>query len=201
MKKANPQVYQFKIALVGITPQIWRRIQVPEDYTFWDLNVAIQAVMDWGGYHLHEFSMTNPKTGEEDNIGVPSEDSEYDVKKGWKTKIAGYFSPTNKRATYLYDFGDDWEHTVVFEKILPVEPGTIYPICIGGKRSAPPEDVGGLMGFEEFIEIMKDPDHEEHEEMAEWYGDEFDPEHFDCDEVMFSDPKVLLKEVLENPDT
>ncbi|MFA7304171.1 MAG: hypothetical protein WC015_06660, partial [Methanoregula sp.] len=69
------------------------------------------------------------------------------------------------------------------------------------KRSAPPEDVGGLMGFEEFIEIMKDPDHEEHEEMAEWYGDEFDPEHFDCDEVMFSDPKVLLKEVLENPDT
>jgi hypothetical protein len=194
MKKMDNQVYQFKIALKGITPQVWRRIRVPETYTFWDLHVAIQSAMDWGGHHLHEFTILNPKTGEMDVIGIPHEDfDEREVLEGWKIKIARYFSMTNKKADYLYDFGDYWEHSIVLEKILPKDSKTRYPCCIAGKRSSPPDDVGGIPGFEEFVEIMKDSSHEEHDEMVEWYCDEFDPEAFNCKDVTFLDPAEMLR--------
>ena len=194
MKKTDHQVYQFKIALMGFTPQIWRRIQVPETYTFWGLHVAIQSVMDWGGHHLHEFTILNPKSGEMDEIGIPFEDfEERGVMEGWKVKIARYFSMTNKKAVYLYDFGDYWEHSVVLEKILPKDLKTRYPCCIAGKRSPPPDDVGGVSGFEEFVEIMKDPDHEEHDEMVEWYGGEFELEAFDCKDIKFLNPAEMLR--------
>jgi len=201
MKKQDQQVYQFKIALAGISPQIWRRIQVPEDYTFWDLHVAIQTVMDWEGYHLHEFSVPNPKTRTVDAIGFPDEEFGREVLEGWKTNIAPYFSMTNKRAEYTYDFGDDWVHSVVLEKILPRDPKKKYPCCIAGKRNAPPEDVGGVNGFKEFVAIMKDPEHEEHQEMADWCGEEYDPDEFDCADVMFPDPLHMLKLALEDPDS
>jgi hypothetical protein len=194
MKKSYDQVYQFKIALKGITPQIWRRIQVPETYTFWDLHVAIQDAMSWGGHHLHEFTILNPKNGEMDEIGIPYEDSDdRSILEGGKTKIDRYFSMTNKKADYLYDFGDYWEHRVVLEKILPKDPKTEYPCCIAGKRNSPPDDVGGVPGFEEFVKIMKDPRHKEHDEMVEWHCGEFDPEAFDYKNVTFSDPAELLK--------
>jgi len=194
MKKSYDQVYQFKIALKGITPQIWRRIQVPETYTFWDLHVAIQDAMSWGGHHLHEFTILNPKNGEMDEIGIPYEDSDdRSILEGWKTKIDRYFSMTNKKADYLYDFGDYWEHRVVLEKILPKDPKTEYPCCIAGKRNSPPDDVGGVPGFEEFVKIMKDPRHKEHDEMVEWHCGEFDPEAFDWKNVAFSDPTELFK--------
>jgi len=156
--------------------------------------VAIQSAMDWGGHHLHEFIILNLKTGEMDVIGIPHEDfDEREVLEGWKIKIARYFSMTNKKAEYLYDFGDYWEHSIVLEKILPKDSKTRYPCCIAGKRSSPPDDVGGIPGFEEFVEIMKDSCHEEHDEMVEWYCDEFDPEAFDCKDVTFLDPAEMLR--------
>ncbi|MDO9034708.1 MAG: plasmid pRiA4b ORF-3 family protein, partial [Methanoregula sp.] len=85
-----------------------------------------------------------------------------------------------------------WEHTVVLEKILPADPKINYPCCIAGKRNGPPDDVGGVFGYEEFLSIMKDPQHEEHDEMVEWYGDIYDPEEFDCAEVVFNDPDAWL---------
>jgi len=193
MKYRYTRVYQFKITLQEIRPPIWRRIQVPETYTFWDLSVAIQSAMDWGGHHLHEFSVLNPKTGVVDEIGFPDEEYGRSVRKGWETKIASYFSKDNKWAEYLYDFGDYWEHDVLLEKILPTEPGMIYPRCIAGKRNTPPDDVGSTDGYEEFVEIMSDPDNEEYEEMKMWYGGDFDPDHFDCEEVVFLHPEEMLR--------
>lgn len=191
MKKKFDQVYQFKITLKGIKPPIWRRIQVPETYTFWDLHIAIQDAMGWVDYHLHEFEIVNPSTGEKARIGDPNEESGFLGKKilsEQKQKIADWFSMENKVAEYTYDFGDDWKHKIRLEKILPRDKNIDYPICINGKRACPPEDCGGVWGYEEFLEALKDPKHEEHKEMLEWIGGEFDPEDFDVDEVSFSDP-------------
>ena len=74
------------------------------------------------------------------------------------------------------------------EKILIREKGVKYPICIDGKRAGPPEDVGSIPGYEDFLEIIKNPKHKEYKEMLEWVGGEFDPEHFDPKEVTFDNP-------------
>lgn len=195
MKEKYDRVYQFKIALKHIRPPIWRRIQVPENYSFWDLHVAIQDAMGWLDYHLHEFEMVNPSTGIKVAIGIPDEEFARDreVLSDHKQKIADYFSLENPSASYVYDFGDNWEHTVKLEKILPRDKDIDYPVCIAGKRACPPEDCGGVWGYKDFLEIISDPDHEEHKEMIEWAGGEFDPEHFDVKEVSFDDPDERRK--------
>jgi hypothetical protein len=111
----------------------------------------------------------------------------------WKQKIANYFSMENRMAEYVYDFGDNWEHTVKLEKILPRDENTNYPICIKGKRACPPEDCGGIWGYEELLDIISDKNHEEYEEMMKWLGGEFDPEYFDVEEVSFDDPDKRRK--------
>jgi hypothetical protein len=189
MKKNFKNVYQFKLAMKGITPQIWRRIQVPENYTFLDLHHAIQAAMNWEDYHLHEFEMLNPKTGNFERIGTESDDYE-DFGDGSlvpekKAKISDYFTLENKVALYTYDFGDNWQVKVQFEKILPKQDGLEYSVCIAGKRASVPEDSGGIGGYEGLLEILKDPEHEEYEDTLEWLGEDFDPEHFDPKDVIF----------------
>lgn len=197
MKKKFDQVYQFKITLQGIKPPVWRQIQIPETCTFWDMHVAIQDVMGWWDYHLHEFEIMNPSTGLKVNIGLPYDEFGRKVLVELNQKIADYFSMENPYADYVYDFGDNWEHKIKLEKILHREKNVNYPVCIKGKRACPPEDVGGIWGYEEFLEIIKSPDHEEYEDMLEWAGGEFDPEHFDCEEVSFNDPGKRLKMVRE----
>jgi len=197
MKKKFNQVYQFKITLQGIKPPIWRRIQVPETYTFWDLHVAIQDAMGWLDYHLHEFEILNPATDSMVNIGLPDDDFAKRVLLGWNQKIADYFTMENPSANYMYDFGDGWEHKIQLEKILPREKDVIYPVCIKGKRACPPEDCGGVGGYENFLEIIKNPEHDEYEEMLEWAGEAYDPEHFDPKEVKFDDPDKRRKIAFE----
>lgn len=167
-----------------IKPPIWRRIQVPENYSFWGLHVAIQDVFGWLDYHLHEFTMKNPSTGERVHIGIPSDeiwDWDSPVMPGWTHKIAAYFTMENPRASYVYDFGDDWQHEVRLERILPREEGVEYPQCIGGKRACPPEDCGSLPGYMSICLGEGDS--------REYYPD-FDPEWFDKDEIKFDDPDV-----------
>jgi hypothetical protein len=195
MKKKFNRVYQFKITLKNSKPPIWRRIQVPETYTFWDLHVAIQDVMGWLDYHLHLFDVIDPSTGLKMEIGIPEEEfKDYGrTIPEWKEKIADYFTMENRKADYTYDFGDNWEHRIELENILPREEDVKYPICNKGKRACPPEDCGGIWGYEELLEIIRDPEHEEHEEMLEWIGGDFDPKHFDMKEVCFDDPAKRQK--------
>src|SRR5690606_13424254 len=99
MKKDFEKVYQLKLSMRGITPQIWRRIQVPENYTFLKLHDAIQAVMSWEDYHLHEFEMINPETGELERIGTEDKDHENfgePLMPENKAKISRYFTLENK---------------------------------------------------------------------------------------------------------
>jgi hypothetical protein len=70
---------------------------------------------------------------------------------------------------------------------MPAEPNTRYPRCISGKRACPPEDSGGIGGYEEKLEILKHPRSKHFKEIRDWMGD-FDPEHFDLKEIEFQDP-------------
>jgi len=163
---------------------IWRRVHALSDSTFGDLHYVIQGAMGWDCSHLHEFAMCNPRTGSLDRIASSEEVAEVggDLINQDSVTIDSYFSSANKKANYTYDFGDDWEHEIVLEKILDVVDGVDYPICIAGKRACPPEDCGGVWGYQDLIEILADPNNEEYEERLEWYG-EFDSEEFDLKEV------------------
>jgi len=199
MKKKFDRVYQFKITLMDVRPSIWRRIQVPETYSFWDLHVAIQDAMHWLDYHLHEFEIVNPSTGIKTSVGIPGdEDFGKEILLEWKQKIADYFSMENRLAKYTYDFGDNWEHIIKLEKVLPRDKNINYPVCIGGKRASPHEDCGGVWGYEDFLKIINNPDHEEYEETIEWAGGEFDPEYFDVKEIKFDDPAKRRKIAFES---
>ena len=191
MKNKFDQVYQFKISLQGVRPPIWRRIEVPETYSFWDLHIAIQDAMGWDDYHLHEFGILSPMTGQEIRIGMLDED-DFGLGKvvlpGWKEKIADYFMEEKTSASYMYDFGDGWVHEITLEKFLPREKDTKYPVCIKGKRACPPEDCGGIGGYYDLLEIIKNPEHEEYDDMINWLGEDFNPEHFNVKDVSFDDP-------------
>jgi hypothetical protein len=195
-------IYQFKITLKETHPPVWRRIQVPSTYTFWDLHVAIQDAMGWFDCHLHEFRI-KAKTGETLVFGIPSEDDDYllvneKMLPGWKHKIFKYESIIPATFVYEYDFGDGWRHKIDCEEIKPAEAGVTYPRCIKGKRACPPEDCGGAWRYPDLLAILADPEHEEHLEMKQWVesqtGGPFDPEHFDPDKVVFNDPKERYTE-------
>ena len=193
--KRKDQVLQFKITLNNTKPPVWHRIQVPGDYTFWDLHVAIQDSMGWLDYHLHEFEVVNPRKLQVEKIGIPDPDYfDRETLPGWKIPAARLFTSSNPKAKYLYDFGDDWEHTVVLEKVLPRDADVEYPWCIAGRRKCPPEDCGGPWGYLDFLQAISDPDHENHEMMMDWTGGlAFDPEDFSPSNVDFWDPRKRLR--------
>ncbi len=171
----SEQVYQLKITLRNSQPPIWRRVLVPGKFSLYQLHEVIQIAMGWMGGHLHQFHIDG------DYYGIPHPDdweSVIDERHHALSKIA---QEEKRRFVYEYDFGDSWEHEILVEKILPPEPGVKYPICIKGKRACPPEDVGGAWGYEEFLEAIHNPDHEEHDMYTEWLGEDFDPEEFDLE--------------------
>jgi len=197
--KRKRLVYQFKVTLEAIEPPVWRRIQVPGDYTFWDLHVAIQDAMGWKDCHLHEFFLPSPEGGGRLSIGIPHDDG-FGGKPplaGWKAKLSGHLSPERNRAVYVYDFGDDWVHELELEDVLPREKRGGYPRCLAGERACPPEDCGGPPGYKELVEAMADPGQERYQELTEWLGGPFDPERFAAAEIVFDDPRQRRRAAFE----
>jgi len=192
-------VLQFRVELLGIEPPVWRRIQVPGSYTFWDLHVAIQDAMGWLDYHLHLFRVV----GHEETIGIPDDEGDDPIKTepGWTLKIRDFFTETEPLASYEYDFGDSWVHEVRFEGVQDPERGRRYPRCLSGARRCPPEDCGGTHGYEDFLRIMNDPTDPEHESMVEWAGGPFDPEEFDPGSVRFDNPRARWRKAFQEADT
>ncbi|MFH1395172.1 MAG: plasmid pRiA4b ORF-3 family protein [Candidatus Omnitrophota bacterium] len=174
------KIFRFKIILDDILPQIWRTIVVESDITFYQFHLIIQEAMGWTNSHLHEFSDGGFR------IGDTSEDvCDFDDPPQWDEKgkkISDYFSREKTKLSYTYDFGDNWEHSIILEATEPVQKGIKYPYCIDGARACPPEDCGSIPGYYRVIEILSDSKHEEYEEMKEWSGD-FNSEHFDKKEV------------------
>jgi hypothetical protein len=192
MAKDRDHSFQVKVTLKGLRPPVWRRILVPASYTFWDLHVALQDAMGWLDCHLHAFRMASPTGGPEVEIGIPLDEPSFDGPEplpGWVIPIASYFTLTNRTATYLYDFGDHWEHSVRLEEIAPIEESVRLPVCLAGRRRCPPEDVGGVGGFEQCLSVVADPSHEDHDDTIAWVGGAFDPALFDKSSVRFTDPQ------------
>jgi hypothetical protein len=168
-------VYQIKVTLEGSKPTIWRRLLVPANLTLGDLHYIIQIAIGWTDSHLHQFHIGGKY------YGVPHPDME--VANEERVKLAQIITGEKFKFRYEYDFGDSWMHAILVEKVLPAEPGQPYPICVKGKMHGPPEDCGGVWGYADFVDAMADPKHPEHKNMREWYGEDFDPEAFDIDEV------------------
>lgn len=179
------RIYQFKITLKGIRPPIWRRFQVKSGITFYELHKIIQVVMGWHDYHLYCF--TFGRGWDELRIEEPDEFGGFTIEgqnfDSRKTRVDSVFTSEKEKCLYTYDFGDDWEHELLLEKILEPEEGVRYPVCIKGRRACPPEDCGGIYGYYEFIEIINNPRHLDYKMTMEWLGGSFDPEEFDLEEV------------------
>ena len=198
--KKGELIYQFKITLLHTEPSIWRRIQVPSGYSFWDLHVAIQDAMGWTDSHLHMFRMHPPGKQKEINIGIP--DNEFDdieIVAGWHTPLERCFWRPGTRAIYEYDFGDSWEHDLLFEGVLIQEAGFSYPRCLAGENACPPEDCGGVNGYHDLLRTVQDSSQKEHESMVVWLASmvpdniPFDPTRFDAKKVRFDNPKRRLR--------
>lgn len=190
--------HQFLVVLGGTMPLVWRRIQVREPYMFWDLHVAIQDAMGWTDSHLHEFLVHDRRSGVAVRIGLPDPDEPVreSVLAGWEVPVSAYVGPGSPPALYTYDFGDDWHHIVYYEGTEPARPRTKYPRCLTGAGACPPEDCGGPHLYAELLATLADPGHPEPAQVVAMFPRDFDPDHFDVQDVRFDDPKVRLKRVL-----
>ncbi|MBB5695922.1 plasmid pRiA4b ORF-3 family protein [Muricoccus pecuniae] len=165
---------RLRITLKGSKPAIWREVLVPTSMTMQTLHQTIQAAMGWWDAHLFEFDVGDER------IGMP--DPDWDaagVTPARRVKLASLLRRGVHRFTYLYDFGDHWEHLIEIKREIPLLPGEEVPILLAGERRCPPEDVGSLSGFEDFLDAMADPSHPEHEATTTWYGGPFDPTDMD----------------------
>jgi hypothetical protein len=171
------KIYQLKITLRDSKPPIWRRVLVDSSIKLSKLHQIIQVSMGWTDSHLHQFVVG------ELYYTVPDPYASRPIADERSFELRQIASLENNKFFYEYDFGDFWEHIIVVEKILPPDSEIQLPICIKGKRACPPEDVGGIWGYEAFLEAMNDPAHEQHNMLLEWWGGQFDPEAFDLDRI------------------
>ena len=168
-------IARIRIALNDIEPEIWRRVAVSLDLNLKDLHDVIQAVMGWQDYHLFEFAIG------EKVYGLPDPEWDYGRKifNAKLAKLETFVALGVDAFGYVYDMGDNWQHTVTVESVEPADTAQKYPLFIDGARRAPPEDVGGVPGYYEFIEAVSKPRHREHKRMLEWYGRPYDPNDID----------------------
>jgi len=185
-------LHQLKVTLLGSDPPIWRRLLVPSTWTLDDLHEALQRAMGWEGYHVYGFSAGRRRWY------MPREGS------GVDGMFVGLFTPRPTAYThtvhldhvapdkgssivYVYDLGDQWEHDILVEDVLPWTPGEPIPRCLGGERACPPEDCGGIGGYEDIVRAIQDPKHEpermSREELLEWLPEGYSPESFDLEEI------------------
>ncbi|MDP1563240.1 MAG: MarR family transcriptional regulator [Pirellulaceae bacterium] len=175
-KGAEVLVYRLNIQLDEFKPKIWRLIETL-DLNLFELAAVIEAAMGWQSYHLHQFTIKGKQYADLEMMGETEDyhnEADYRLSDLVPTK-----RPTLKMK-FLYDFGDGWSHTVSLEQVeTSTAPASEFPRCLDGKHSCPPEDVGGVWGFADFLAAISDPEHEEHYEMSEWAGkynfEKFDP--------------------------
>jgi Plasmid pRiA4b ORF-3-like protein len=163
-----------RVTMVAISPPIWRLIRVPDQFTLHQLHRVLQIVFSRLDYHLYEFEV------ESRHFEAPGPESE--AEDATAIRLCDLALSPGSQFTYVYDFGDGWEHDIVVEAVLPMplenEPDW-SPRLLDGERAAPPEDAGGPPGFMEVLEALKDQSHPRHEELRAWVGTMYDPAKFD----------------------
>lgn len=184
-RTSDPRIYQLKVTLKDSRPPIWRTIQVTSGTTLYKLHLILQAVMRWDDYHLHLFTIGDADYGEPDD-----EEDFRPIGDDRRVKLAQVVFREKSRFTYTYDFGDGWEHDIFVEKFLPPQGRLRYPVYVDGERACPPEDCGGIGGYEDFLRAIRNPKHPEHKELLTWAGGSFDSEAFELTAV-----NRLLREI------
>ena len=180
-KKSNGPVpvYQIKVGLRGAKPPIWRRLEVPANISLARLHTVIQIAFGWDDSHLHVFDTPYGSFG--------TADADQRHRSETSVTLEQVAPAANSTLRYTYDFGDDWDHDILVEKVLDHNEAAGYPRCTGGRRAAPPDDCGGIWGYAELVEVLNDPADQEHNDRLEWLGldnaAEFDPDRFDADAV------------------
>jgi Plasmid pRiA4b ORF-3-like protein len=170
-------VYQLHIRLAYIEPPIWRRIVVSGQISLFRLHRMLQVVMGWENYHLHQFIVGTTRYGE------PDPEYEDDMKDDRRVRLQKIAREKGFSFIYEYDFGDGWRHVITVERIELLTQDMYVPRCLDGARACPPEDCGGIGGYEHLLTALRDPRHPEHKEMRAWAGTHFDPELFSLQAV------------------
>lgn len=173
--QGNAMVLQ--IALCDIAPLIHRVVVVPSTITLPKLHVTILRAMGWEGGHLHEFVIDGIHYGEPDPH-YPEPDLKSEQRIRLNKALAG-----GKDFGYLYDYGDSWWHAITVLAELPLQGRMSHPQCLDGANACPPENVGGVPGYEHFLAAMADPKHPEHAHLRDWYGSPFDPNAFSLEDA------------------
>lgn len=169
-----PEQITVRVTLCDIEPPIWRSIKMTNEMTLDQLHYAIQGAFGWQNSHLHAFEIRGEQRYSSNEVSI-SEGEEEDSR---KVTLGSLTEKNVSDFMYEYDFGDSWHHLVTIEDVKPLNSPAMFPECLDGARHCPPEDCGGVPGFENFLEVMKDRKHPEHKEMMEWFGGKFDPEKF-----------------------
>lgn len=168
------EIATVRIELRDTDPLIWRQVEVPTSMTLKVLHDVVQAAMGWFDCHLWEFNIARQRYG-------PPMGQDWGTERrrdAAKVRLREVLRPRRTTIDYLYDFGDSWEHRLTVTNVRQGEPGILYPRYVAGERNAPPEDCGGIPGFYEQLDILADPEHPDHAEVAEWFED-YDPEAVD----------------------
>jgi len=177
MPSKSATVLQLRVTLCDAEPPIWRRFVVSGARDLAHLDQVLQAVMGWTDTHLHMFVADSGVYGEPDAEFDADMASEEDV------RIDSILQCQGDAVRYEYDFGDGWEHEVAVETLRDSRGQQSVPRCLAGERACPPEDVGGVPGYEDFLAAYTDETHPEHEAMAVWAGEGFDPEWIDIEGI------------------
>jgi hypothetical protein len=172
------QIYRLKVTLQETAPAVWRRLLVPADMSLAKFHRVLQDSFGWTNSHLNCFECWSGCFG---MVGI-EEDAD-DLEDERRTKLASVLPNEGACLIYRYDYGDDWEHLVVLERILEPDHRHHYPLCVGGARACPPEDCGGTSGYEELCRVLLSSKDEEHDSTLTWLGGYFDPAGFDANAV------------------
>jgi hypothetical protein len=174
-----PNAVQLRVSIDRIEPQIWRRLIVPSSFNLRDLHLVLQAAFGWMNAHLHEFEIGGLRFADADVANAENGRDDSRAFEEMDVRLRDFTRQPGTTFSYVYDMGDNWVHTVCLEKHVAVEPAPKSARCVEGARARPPEDVGGPSGYQDFLEALLDPAHEEHKQMKRWVGGHFDPEWFD----------------------
>jgi len=144
-----------------------------------DFHKVIQTAMGWENSHLHQFEKNGRTFGiADDELEISDKFMDYTF-----IRLVDILKKEGEKITYTYDFGDAWKHQILLEKITTPEDNIYYPICVDGRRNCPPEDCGGVFGYAELLKVINKPEHPDRENLAEWLGEDFDPEDFNIEIV------------------
>jgi Plasmid pRiA4b ORF-3-like protein len=162
--------WQLRVELLDVTPAVWRRLLVPGEITLPVLHRTLQASLGWTNSHLHQFLIRGVTYADTPESGpaLRHQDEQRIALNEALGRGARCFD-------YVYDFGDDWHHVIIVEDHFAAQPEPAVIRCIGGENACPPEDVGGVPGYTEFLAAMADPKHKDHKRYLKWAGGRFDP--------------------------